>query len=83
MSFIPVKLDTVNCTIFQANGGNAFQFAPAPLAEGFTQTTNLAYPVADSDYFYLFDLTDNLELFIHMVYLFKMGRTMSEGCAVV
>ncbi len=41
-AFIPVKFYTVNCTIFQAYGGNPFQLAPTPLAESSLETVDLA-----------------------------------------
>lgn len=65
MRFVPVKFDTMNCTIFQTHGSNAFQLAPASCAERFTQSLNLADTTADGNRFYLFDTTYNLEVFNH------------------
>src|SRR5256885_10758851 len=65
MRFVPVKLNTVNCTIFQTHGSNAFQLAPASCAERFTQPTDLADTVADGNRFDLFDTTDNFKVFNH------------------
>lgn len=67
MRFIPVKFDAVNCTIFKANSGNAFELAPSSRAECFPQTGNLTYPIASDNQFDLFNLTDNLEVFSHLL----------------
>ncbi len=65
MSFVPVMFDAVNCTIFKANGSNAFELAPTPHTERFTEAGNLTYSAADGNRFDLFNIADNLEVFIH------------------
>lgn len=65
MRFVPVQLDPVDCTIFQTDSSNAFELAPTPCPERFTQASQFAYSAADSDYFNLFEATDNLKVFVH------------------
>jgi hypothetical protein len=81
--FIPVKLDAVNCTIFKANGSNAFELAPASCAECFPQTGNLTYPFASSNQFDFFNLTDDLEVFIYLLNLSYTTQINEELCRVV
>ena len=84
-----MKSDAVNCTIFQPNGRNPFQLAPAPRPERFSEATNLAYPVADGNRFNLFNPANNLEVFAHPPFRYRpvlaliIGKTIAEACAVL
>lgn len=60
-----MKLDAMNCTIFKADGGNTFEFAPTTRTECLTQTIYLAYPAASGNRLNLFNPPDNFKIFIH------------------
>ncbi len=78
-----MKFDAVNCTIFKADGGSAFEFSPAAFAERFMQTCDFTYPVADSNCFYSFDPANELEIFIHLPIVFLPHRPASPSTITI
>src|ERR1051325_681054 len=67
MRLIPMHFSQTYRTIREAYIGNPFSLAPTATTKTRLQFRQLAYRTTDSDSFSISDLTDNLEIHIHII----------------
>lgn len=65
MRFVPVNLSQTNCTIWQTDGSNAFQFPPATPSIHSLQAIKFTNGMPDCDSFYICDFADDFNFGLH------------------